>query len=211
MAELHVQRKERSLWPWILAAVILLFLLYWFLWRGDDGMNVGTTDVADSAMVGVAPNTGAMTAVAGPAVTQFLGFVDARSSRSANMAHDYTADGLRQLATALGEIAAGDSVGGVAVQPRVDEIKERADAMQRNPNATQHALQTREAFILASSLIAQMNGNAGSAGAANLSALQNAATAIEPSTALLDQADRIEQFFMLAGEAIRNTTTGASM
>lgn len=210
MAELHVQRKERSVWPWILVAVIILALLFWFLWGRNDGVDVGRADVTDTSMVGTVPNTDLMGSsagtAAGPSVTQYLQFVDARSSGAANMSHDYTSDGLRQLAAALTEIASGDSVGGVALQPRIDAIRERADAMQRNPTSTGHALQAREAFTLASSLMAQMSSKIANIDAGSLEGLQKAAMAIEPSRPLLDQVNQIEQFFSQAAQAVRNMT-----
>lgn len=207
MAELHVQRKENTLWPWILAAVALLALLFWFLWRGDDGVDVAAVDTTDSTLVDRAPNTAPMGSaagtLAGSAVEDYLMFVDARASRAAGLAHEYTADGLRQLAAAMNEVAGDDSVGGVALRPRIEAIRERADNMQRNPNSLEHALQAREAFIMASSLMLQMNSNRGNA-AGNLNALQDASTAIEASRPLLDQADQIEQFFEQAGKALQN-------
>lgn len=47
MAEINIQRKERSVWPWLLAGVLLLGLL-WFLFarNGTDNM---TASGADSA------------------------------------------------------------------------------------------------------------------------------------------------------------------
>ncbi len=204
MAELHVQRKERSVWPWILAALVLLGAIAWMLWGRGDNFDVAAGDATDSSLVAVDPNIGvrdsAAGMLAGTAVTEYLQFVDGRSSRVASQAHEYTSNGLRQLAAALDEIAVGDSAGGVAVQPRVREIRERADAMQQNRNSNDHALQAREAFVLASSLIAQMRGM-GAAG--DTDALQQAATAIEPSRPLLDQSNQIEQFFEQAGAAIR--------
>ena len=45
MAELHVQPKERSMLPWLLAALVLLALLvWWFMARGDnDGDGLAMT------------------------------------------------------------------------------------------------------------------------------------------------------------------------
>jgi len=208
MAELHVQRKERSVWPWILAAVIVLALLVWFLFGRGDDVNLAEIDDTDSTMVGAVPNTemmGSTTQTAqGGAVAQYLQFVDARASRAAGVAHDYTADGLRQLAAALSEVSTNDSAGGVSQAQRIQEIRERADAMQRDPTSTQHALQAREAFTMISSMIAQMSGQATARAAGNLDALQNAAMGIDPNRDLLEQANQIEEFFAQAGQAIRN-------
>ncbi len=218
MAELHVQEKERSVWPWILGAVIVLALLFYLIWGRGDGTNVGMMDDNDSTMVSQAPNSDPNSAmmgsasgtVAGSAVSEYLQFVDARPSRASNRAHDYTADGLRKLSDAISEIVSGDSVGGVALQPRINEIRERADGMQQNANATEHAMQTREAFAVAASLIGQMQDGPRSTrnttASDNRDALTDAAMTIEPSRPLLDQTDRIEQFFSEAGNALRNMT-----
>jgi hypothetical protein len=47
MAEINIQRKERSVWPWLLAGILLLGLL-WFLFAGKANENVATGP-ADSA------------------------------------------------------------------------------------------------------------------------------------------------------------------
>jgi hypothetical protein len=47
MAEINIQRKERSVWPWLLAGVLLLGLL-WFLFARNATDNM-TASGADSA------------------------------------------------------------------------------------------------------------------------------------------------------------------
>jgi hypothetical protein len=53
MAEINIQRKERSVWPWVLAGILLLGLL-WFLFARNtsDTAVAGRTDstaIRDSA------------------------------------------------------------------------------------------------------------------------------------------------------------------
>lgn len=44
MAEIDIQKRERAMWPWILAALLLvLLLLWWFLWRTDPQEQLATT------------------------------------------------------------------------------------------------------------------------------------------------------------------------
>lgn len=49
MAEINIQRKERSVWPWLLAGLLLLGLL-WFLFARNTP-NSMTARGADSAAV----------------------------------------------------------------------------------------------------------------------------------------------------------------
>ncbi len=48
MAELHVQKKETNIWPWIIGAVVLALLAWWAFGRNDLDRAV-TTSSADSA------------------------------------------------------------------------------------------------------------------------------------------------------------------
>jgi len=41
MAEINIQRKERSVWPWLLAGVLLLGLLWFLFAQGTDTMTTG--------------------------------------------------------------------------------------------------------------------------------------------------------------------------
>jgi hypothetical protein len=46
MAELHVQRKETNVWPWIIGALLVAGVLWFVFMRADtrDGMNSTTAD-----------------------------------------------------------------------------------------------------------------------------------------------------------------------
>lgn len=227
MAEIQVQRKVTSAWPYVVAILIAVALLAWFMWSDNSDGNMTAANTDDASFAAVEPirepvtttlGTSASTAsntsggtiagiIAGPAVSDYLEFVDVPTAQSMNVSHDYTAGGLQQLAAALREVANGSSsVATVALQPRIDEIQERADALQRNENSFEHALQVREAFAVAAGLIGQMTAGDESVDVNNLSTLQNAATAIDPEEPLLNQASQIEQFFAQAGEAIRDMT-----
>ncbi len=47
MAELHVQRKESNIWPWIIGALLLAAVL-WFVFMRADTRNVTSANTADS-------------------------------------------------------------------------------------------------------------------------------------------------------------------
>ena len=49
MAEINIQRKERAVWPWLLAGVLLLGLL-WFLFARNTPDTVTATGADSAAM-----------------------------------------------------------------------------------------------------------------------------------------------------------------
>ena len=207
MTELHIERKERTTWPWILLGLLLVALLLWFLFgRTDDGAAVA--DRTPPVLTDSVPAADGGATLPGE-VSEFVQFVDARSAADAGVAHDYTADGLRRLAGALGAVATGASVSGVDVEQRLTGIRERADAMQRDPASTQHALQAREAALLAGGLLQQMQAaRAGTAESAP-GPVNEAAQAISAERPLLEQVGEVQRFFEQAASALRALGTGA--
>jgi hypothetical protein len=70
MAEINIQRKERSIWPWLLAGVLLLGLLWFLFARNNDTLTAGMgadTTVADTS--GAAAGTIAPPATTPPPTT----------------------------------------------------------------------------------------------------------------------------------------------
>ena len=204
MAELHIERKERTAWPWVLAGALLLALLLWYVFARDGADRVAadvparTTSASAGAVVGDNVAEPELPAE----VRELVRYTEARAAEAAGPAHDYSAAGLRHLANALGAIA-GSTAGNVDVQARVAEIREHADAMQRDPASTAHALQAREAFLVASSLMQQMQQGRGDAAVGAVREVHDAATAIEARTRLLDQTERVERFFDRSANAVR--------
>ena len=208
MTELHIERKERSAWPWLLLGALVVALLLWFLFgRADDpAAEVSVADTAAAGEVaGVAP-AATVPATDGEmpqAVTDFVQFTQAGTAADATVAHDYTADGLRRLADALGAVTASAEVGAVDVSQRVAEIRERADAMQQNPASSEHAVQASEATLLAAALMRELPGATGGAEA------YSAAQAIRGDRPLLEQTDAVRRFFEQSAAVLRSLgTTG---
>lgn len=204
MAELHIERKERSALPWVLGGLLLLALALWFLFgRGDDtteGAAAGA--VADSVAAASAPMSGEADAMPA-AVTALAQFAGTRATGQADHTHQYTADGLRRLADALGAVTERATVSGVDVEPRLAEIRERADALQQDPTSTEHARQAREAFLLASGLMQQVQEARFSELAAEVREVNDAALAVEADQLLLPQLADVERFFERAAYALQ--------
>lgn len=202
MTQLHIERKERTAWPWVLLGLLLVALLLWFVFgRASDGAEVA--DRTPPVLTDSVPAAAAAGATMPAELSEFVQFVESRSSADAGVAHDYTAEGLRRLAGALGAVATGASVSGVDVEQRLTGIRERADAMQRDSTSTQHALQAREAALLAGGLLQQMQAaRAGTAESAP-GPVNEAARAISAERPLLEQVSEVQRFFEQAASALR--------
>ena len=207
MRELHVERKDRTVWPWVIGALVVAAILLWlFVWRDRGG-----TDIVDAAAPAAPAAPGAVTDTAVPAgVAEFLRFADGqRAAQAAGPSHDYTADGLRHLAGAVDALVERDTVLGRAVGPRVAALRERADAMQRDAGSTDHAQQAREAFLLAADLLQAIQEGAHPGLTDRVGEVRQAATAVRADRRLLDQTAEVQRFFDGAAAALRGMTGAA--
>ena len=106
--------------------------------------------------------------------------------------HEFTANGLRHLAAAIDRrMMTADTAGA-----RTGDLRELADAIQRDPTASTHSQRVREAFTTAATLISELPGQ--TAG----DTLASAADAVDPNRPLLEQTDAVRGFFEAARDAL---------
>lgn len=199
MAQIDIQRRERSAWPWLLLAalILVLLLLWWFVWR--DPVVEPVVPVTDTAM-GAAPlSDTAGAAGAAVAAGGFQAFVAERRSEFGR-SHEYTAEGLRELASSLETIITTDTVGAAAVAPRIEEIRTAADGIQRETDSMRHADMVRRAMQAGAGLIADVAARRNATVDAN--AVSSAADSIDPQRPLLEQTDAVTRFFDAAANAV---------
>lgn len=59
MAEINIERKQGTAWPWIIAGIALLALLLWFLFARGDGNQV-TNEVSPGIIADSVTDTSRM-------------------------------------------------------------------------------------------------------------------------------------------------------
>lgn len=216
MAEIHIERHERSIWPWVLGLLVLALLAWWLLsMRNDAADNDVAVETPAGALVDSVPGTGVGTREAAPAaVNEFLSYTEQnRAGTAADSTHNYEAEGMRRLAAALDELADRDTIGGVALDARISALRNRADALQRDWRSTEHARHTRAAFDSAAALVEGMQQQRFNNIATEASQLRQAASGVSPDRLLLQQTAEVQRFFQRAADAVRamaNTRTGTT-
>ncbi|HEX6058898.1 MAG TPA: hypothetical protein VFZ11_07740 [Gemmatimonadaceae bacterium] len=204
MAEVHIERKERRAWPWVLLVLVLLALLAWWLLsqrRADDDV---VTETRPGAVVGTpAFSDAATTASTAGTVDAFLQWVeDRQADPGMTLEHRHTAEGIRRLAAALGSVAERDTVGGAALRPQLDSLRGLADALMRDEQSTHHARFTHDAFTRAAAIMNDLQRrHPGAADAVSES--RRAAQAVRAETPLLEQREDVRRFFERAADAVR--------
>jgi hypothetical protein len=204
MAILHIERERQRSWIWIWAVAILIVLgaLAWLAFGRSAGREMADEmpPMTGASLLAATDETGTLAGAPG-AVNDYLRFVaDRRAMSDADHGHAYTADGIRRLADALAAVSERDGRSDENIRSRVTMLHERADALQRNPQSTEHARYAREAFDAAAELMRAVQTGTSSNAVAEVS---RAAGALEPNTMLLQQREAVQGFFDRAGSALR--------
>ena len=200
MADIHLEKRERSPWPVIIAAVVLLGLvIWWFVYgRGDSAITVGAADTnVVSTMSRGEADTGLPTAV-----EVFLRWSDERRSPGAmNPDHSHTGTGIRNLAAALEGLAA--RARGVDIENEVATVRRLADTLWANTASNRHADITRKAFMTLGGLMGAVQQELAPGLTHDVAEVQRAAEAIRPDDPLLDQRARVQNFFERSATVVR--------
>lgn len=194
MAEIKIQEKRGSYWPWLVG--ILAVLIGVWIWAAvadpEDDQQQAAADVAPSAGV-PAGTSGTMAAP----IREYVQFARDANAMAGNAdmgrAHGYTAEGLRKLDAALEHLVQQRPSEGTRTS--LDGFRQAAQRIQRDPSSEQHAGTVREAFTRAAELIAGMNAGAGTS-------VQEAAESIKADAPLLAQRENVQRFFRESAEAL---------
>jgi hypothetical protein len=205
MAEIRIEEKRRrNLLPLIIGALLLLALAGWCATRDRDGADTAdgarTDATASTATAAGAGAAGTATgAGGGGAVADFASYVTARdTAQETEGNHQYTAGGVRRLAAALEESAAGNP--DIAVY--ADSMRRSVDRLQQGANTDVHADDAKAAFSAAVSAMAQIDQARGrTRDVAPMRAIYGELSSKRP---LLPQLGTVQRFFEAARDGLQS-------
>lgn len=196
MANLNIEKKDRPIWPWIALGIVLLAALAWFLMARDDTPRTVTGEATPGVIADTSLRASATIEGAPEEVNDYLRYtVEHRAQADADLSHEYTADGIRRLASALGAITDRDTVGDTDVPSLVADLRDRADALQRNQESMSHARYAKDAFISAGDLMQALQQRSYPNAGAEVEQARQAAQSVDTDGPLLAQRTRVQAFF----------------
>jgi hypothetical protein len=213
MAEINIQRKERTTWPWILLGLLLVALLVWWLLSRNGGMtDLATEQDTTAAAIDTTSTagTGGATAASG-AIGEFVQWrSDYRARQEADTTHEFTAQGIRLLAAAIADAGRRVDTGGTAIAAVSDSIRTHADALQRDWQSTNHANHVRLAFLQAAGALERLREQGFPDAATTVPQVREAAGRVQPNRPLLEQRQAVQQFFDVASQTLQSMQGAAS-
>jgi hypothetical protein len=210
MADINIQKKEGGppILPILLGVValgVVIAAIMYFMGNGD-----AYTDTAPGALPYDTAPAAATTDADGALPAEVRAYRDQCADASQfrdEMAqdHDYEAECMRRLAEGLDAVIRRETVADQPLQQRVSALRDRANQITQDPQATDHANRVRGAADEAADIMEYMASTREAVGA-NLQQharqTREAANQIDTGTVLLEQRQRTSTFFARAGEAL---------
>ena len=219
MAEINVERKGASIWPWILGLLVLL-LLGWAIVEllDSDEPEIAAVDpvaapvaasiVTPAPAVPATPAAPGVTAMPAAVSTYLTQCTEEQGAPQGEMGlqHQFTVNCLQQLRAGLDALITQGQVANTNVSQRSDQYTSTVQSLQAsNATNTNHANMTRDAAGIAVQVMQAMQtawfaGNQQIQSAVN--EVQQAAQGIQTTVPMLQQRESVHTFFRGAGDAL---------
>lgn len=193
MAEIKIEKKS-SPWPWIVAGIIILAILFYFLFmqpnaeikvvENQDSLSTMKMDTYESD---------------NSSVYAFTSFVDSNTNQM-DLDHDYSRTGLVKLCDATEEVA---NETGHEVNADLDEAREYANKITDDPAVTTHADNIKKSSRIISNVLKNIQEDSFPGLGAEAENLKSASQAISTEDLTLDQKGVVKSFFSSAAMLLK--------
>jgi hypothetical protein len=204
MAEINIQKKKKPIWPWILGLIVAAAVIWIIVELVNREETVYTPPATQTVPSQNNPTADMADQQAhSQEINDFISYVHEHDSvEEMNLEHEYTAEGIRLLFIALNDIV--DQVGAddINIQQKKETLKQKADRIQNNPQAADHADTIRSAFISSAELIEDMERNHFNNLDNQVNRVRETAEAIDPNTLTMNQKTKVIAFFNSSSQAL---------
>jgi hypothetical protein len=197
MAEIKIVQKKQ-IWVWLLAGLIIVALLLYFLVFRDYYENTDAVTTADeitntieSDLVDVRENNGTVAA--------YVNFIE-NSNEKMSLDHEYTNEALLKLIEATNAMA--DEVG-YDVEAEIEKAKEYANMITNDPFETTHADNIIKADATLNNVLQNIQIAKYPSLEAEVLVSKNALESIKPGVLTLDQKDAVKNYFEKAADLLK--------
>lgn len=205
MAEIKVEKKK-PVWPWILAGLILLAILYFLVFAGDDENDMEETNTEQVQDTTYQENNtwqdqrnDTLSSTSNQGVSAYLSHVGDKSRMGID--HEYTNNALIHLMNAVQSKA--DELN-INIDADMQQVRQEAQEITQNPQATNHANKIKSAGEKLTDVMKKLQEERFPNLSQDVEEVRTAVQNIEPSTLTLEQKDQINMFFNEAADVLRN-------
>jgi hypothetical protein len=193
MAEIKIEKKK-PVWPWVLAAIVILALVIVYFVNDDNDQTTRYTQrettVTDTVRTRQVQDHNA--------VDSYVRFVNEEQGRMGED-HQYTSEALQRLTAA---VRAKADEKGHDIQVDLNQAQQAAQEITIDPEATHHAHHIREAADALTRAMTNMQQAYYPEMEENAQELRSTTERIDPDQETLQQRDAIKSFFEQSAELL---------
>ena len=197
MAEIKIEQKKQ-IWPWMIAGLVIVALLVYFLGFRDSGKNIAEvteasyiTDTSEPDLLKEKENNRTIVA--------YVDFVE-NSEEMMGLDHAYINEALLKLVDAI--YAKADEVG-YEVRADLDKVREYAKMITVGPYETTHADYIRKAADILTNVLQNMQLAEYPGLTAEVDELKSESASINPEVLTLAQKDAVKNYFAKASDLLQ--------
>ncbi|RPI74364.1 MAG: hypothetical protein EHM47_03815 [Ignavibacteriales bacterium] len=197
MAEIHIQKKKRPVWPWILiiAAVLIAAWLLVENTRVDEQIAGGLKDEQKEEEYNSIPKTHSSAML-----NDYIRFINEEQPSGSNPNKDFINEGVKKLSMAISEIAEEKF-------PRNSEINSQADLIQKKSynlrDDSKNSNEIRDIAVSTADIFGSMRKNSGKNIDSEVSAVRNSADKIVINKSVEKQQNEITDFLKQSGDVLQ--------
>lgn len=210
MADIKVEKKGNNspIWPWIVGILVLAGIIWWI--AADDEKPITAYDAPETTAIQEErvsdQYVGEESEVNSEAVMRsYIDFVEDRfEGADFNLNHEYTREGILKLQNALAVLAREKTDLGTIVRDEMEKLEAISTELGTDPQNLRHAELTQQAFMTSARImqVIQENEDDDESYRDTVALVMAAANDINAKQNLLDQKDKVREFFIVASEAI---------
>jgi len=195
MAKIEIEKKK-SIWPWILVAIlVILALLYFFVWADDDIDDVDDMDDNTTEQVmQEEPQTNDATQMT--AVQEYSNYID---NPEMGIDHEYANGALLELIAATRSVAEKQNVN---IEAELSEAKNKAEKITEDPMKLTHANKIKNSGETITRALQTLQDQKFPDMKEEYTAVEEALGKIQPDEETLNQKEAVKSFFEKAEELL---------
>lgn len=212
MADIDIQEKKGSVWPWVIGLLALVLVV----WVGMEMLGDDDEEFAATIPGMEQPADPALQPTAGTAPAEVQRFeqecaLQGQTGERMSRGHEHTQTCIRHMTEALDAVVERETVNDAPLQQQLEQYRTRASQLTEDPASQEHSVQLAQIFNDAAGLIERIEESRESTGqalAGSAERVREAADAFSPERTVLDQQEEVTAFFREVSNALRALADG---
>lgn len=208
MAEIHVERKQKPIWPWIIGLLVIIGVIWLIADGSERPMDSGTAIVPTAPGIGI-PSDADVTEEEIPVIKPAIGFVTyIKNNENRNKIGDdpdITGEALIKLSIALRDLSNGEGL-----EEEINLVERDGKQIQQNPEYMDNPDRLSNAFASAVSVMEKIQARDFPDAQSEVNDVREASQRLSTDRDLFEQRNEVTTFFDEAADAVQKMEQEAS-